>query len=252
VSPVPARQPAGGALLRRVRDPASSNLLELRGGPVGRGQVLPRVRSSRCRHHEPPSRSPDSYTPKHLAEKILTSKAALEGERKQVTVLFADLKGSMELLADRDPEEARKILDPVLEHMMEAVHRYESYAILLRLGAGSINPALGALIISGVALPFTAVVFAILRVWHPGAMVTNKGLSLMILAGVAAASTTVFGLLAYARGFKLSSSPIITATQMGVVLLVGFVFLKEPFSIGRLLALILIVLGIVVLQRQGV
>src|SRR5262245_50176344 len=46
--------------------------------------------------------SPESYTPKHLAEKILTSKSALEGERKQVTVLFADLKGSMELLADRD------------------------------------------------------------------------------------------------------------------------------------------------------
>jgi uncharacterized membrane protein len=85
-----------------------------------------------------------------------------------------------------------------------------SYAIFLRLGAGSINPALGALIISGVALPFTAVVFAILRVWHPGAMITTRGLSLMILAGIAAASTTVFGLLAYARGFKLSSSPIIT------------------------------------------
>src|SRR5262249_21778252 len=63
--------------------------------------------------------------PKYLAEKILTSKGALEGERKQVTVLFADLKGSMELLADRDPEEARKILDPVLEMMIEAVHRYE-------------------------------------------------------------------------------------------------------------------------------
>ena len=67
--------------------------------------------------------APHAYTPKHLAEKILTSKTALEGERKQVTVLFADLKGSMELLADRDPEEARKLLDPVLEHMMEAVHR---------------------------------------------------------------------------------------------------------------------------------
>ena len=64
--------------------------------------------------------TPDAYTPKHLVEKILTSKSALEGERKQVTVLFADLKGSMELLADRDPEEARKILDPVLERMMEA------------------------------------------------------------------------------------------------------------------------------------
>src|SRR6266568_8953446 len=47
--------------------------------------------------------SPEVYTPKHLAEKILTSKSALEGERKLVTVLFADLKGSMELLADRDP-----------------------------------------------------------------------------------------------------------------------------------------------------
>jgi class 3 adenylate cyclase/tetratricopeptide (TPR) repeat protein len=77
--------------------------------------------------------SPDVYTPKHLAQKILTSKAVLEGERKQVTVLFADLKGSMELLADRDPEEARTILDPVLERMMEAVHRYE----------GTVNQVMG-------------------------------------------------------------------------------------------------------------
>jgi class 3 adenylate cyclase/tetratricopeptide (TPR) repeat protein len=73
------------------------------------------------------------YTPPHLAEKILTSKAALEGERKQVTVLFADLKGSMELLADRDPEEARQLLDPVLERMMAAVHRYE----------GTVNQVMG-------------------------------------------------------------------------------------------------------------
>jgi len=77
--------------------------------------------------------SPQTYTPKHLAEKILTSKSALEGERKQVAVLFADLKGSMELLADRDPEEARKLLDPVLEHMMETVHRYE----------GTVNQVMG-------------------------------------------------------------------------------------------------------------
>src|SRR5437867_305593 len=71
--------------------------------------------------------SPQSYTPKHLAERIFTSRSALEGERKQVTILFADLKGSMELLADRDPEEARMILDPVLEHMVEAVHRFEGF-----------------------------------------------------------------------------------------------------------------------------
>src|SRR5438128_4983944 len=80
-----------------------------------------------------PSASPEAYTPKHLAERILTAKAALEGERKQVTVLFADLKGSMELLTDRDPEEARKILDPVLAHMMDAVHRYE----------GTVNQVMG-------------------------------------------------------------------------------------------------------------
>jgi len=70
-------------------------------------------------------RAPQSYTPGYLTEKILTAKNALEGERKQVTVLFADLKGSMELLADRDPEEARQFLDPVLERLMAAVHRYE-------------------------------------------------------------------------------------------------------------------------------
>ena len=70
--------------------------------------------------------SPKSYTPQHLAERILTSRAALEGERKQVTVLFADIKGSMELLADRDAEAAQKLLfDPVLDRMIEAVHRYE-------------------------------------------------------------------------------------------------------------------------------
>jgi class 3 adenylate cyclase len=69
-----------------------------------------------------------AYTPPHLAEKIRMSKSVLEGERKQVTVLFAALKGSMELLADRDSEEARQILAPVLERLMAAVHRYEGTA----------------------------------------------------------------------------------------------------------------------------
>jgi hypothetical protein len=80
-----------------------------------------------------PGPAPLAYTPPYLAEKILTSRSALEGERKQVMVLFADLKGSMELLADRDPEEARQLLDPVLERMTEAVHRYE----------GTVNQVMG-------------------------------------------------------------------------------------------------------------
>jgi hypothetical protein len=71
--------------------------------------------------HQP--QTPRAYTPTHLAEKILHSRSTLEGERKQVTVLVADLKGSMELLADRDPEGARELLDPVLELMMDAVPR---------------------------------------------------------------------------------------------------------------------------------
>ena len=77
--------------------------------------------------------TPRTYTPPYLAEKIFMSRSALEGERKQVTVLFADLKGSMELLADRDPEEARQLLDPVLERLMAAVHRYE----------GTVNQVMG-------------------------------------------------------------------------------------------------------------
>ena len=91
------------------------------GHSVGGGNPQPRLVS------------PDAYTPRHLAQKILMSKSALEGERKRVTVLFADLRGSLELLADRDPEDARKLLDPVLERMMEAVHRYE----------GTVNQVMG-------------------------------------------------------------------------------------------------------------
>ena len=68
---------------------------------------------------------PRSYTPRHLAEKILNSRAALEGERKQVTVLFADVKGSMELAEQVDPEEWHKILDKFFQILTDGVHRFE-------------------------------------------------------------------------------------------------------------------------------
>jgi class 3 adenylate cyclase len=77
---------------------------------------------------EKPSKSdhaPRSYTPAHLAEKILRSKSALEGERKQVTVLFADVKGSMELAEQVDPEEWHRILDRFFEVLTDGVHRFE-------------------------------------------------------------------------------------------------------------------------------
>jgi class 3 adenylate cyclase/predicted ATPase len=79
------------------------------------------------------TQAPLTYTPAYLAEQILTSRSALEGERKQVTVLFADIKDSTELIRDLDPEAAQQLLDPALHAMMAAVHRYE----------GTVNQVLG-------------------------------------------------------------------------------------------------------------
>ncbi|MBI3045715.1 MAG: zinc ribbon domain-containing protein, partial [Betaproteobacteria bacterium] len=85
--------------------------------------------------------APIHYTPPHLAERILAEQAALEargasdGERKTITALFADIKGSMDLIEGLDPEEARRIVDPALQLMMEAVHRYEGY-VAQTLGDG--------------------------------------------------------------------------------------------------------------------
>jgi class 3 adenylate cyclase/tetratricopeptide (TPR) repeat protein len=72
-----------------------------------------------------PERSPRDYTPQHLAERILRSKSALEGERKQVTVLFADVKGSMELSDQVDPEAWHGILDRFFQILADGVHRFE-------------------------------------------------------------------------------------------------------------------------------
>jgi predicted ATPase/class 3 adenylate cyclase len=80
-----------------------------------------------------PDQAPLTYTPPYLTEKILASRAALEGERKQVTVLFADLKDSTELIRGLDPEAAQQLLDPAIHRMMDAVHRFE----------GTVNQVLG-------------------------------------------------------------------------------------------------------------
>src|ERR1044071_8880128 len=77
--------------------------------------------------------APGTYVPTYLAEKILATRHMLEGERKQVTVLFADIKGSTKLIETLDPEEGQKIIDPVLRIMMDAVHKYE----------GTVNQVLG-------------------------------------------------------------------------------------------------------------
>src|SRR5262245_40101419 len=127
------REPAWGEVLYRVRGGVPAGLRALRDQAPPRREVLSGVRMAGRFPRRHGAAAPEAYTPPHLAERILDSRAALEGERKQVTVLLADMKGSMELLADRDPEEARRILDPVLERMMDAVHRYE----------GTVNQVMG-------------------------------------------------------------------------------------------------------------
>ena len=87
------------------------------------------------------SQSPINYTPPHLAERIVAEQAAMqargagEGERKTITALFADLKGSTALIDGLDPEEARDIIYPALQIMMDAVHYYEGY-VAQALGDG--------------------------------------------------------------------------------------------------------------------
>jgi predicted ATPase/class 3 adenylate cyclase len=104
---------------------------------AGRGLVWSSTSDTASMVASPPAspqdRAPLAYTPSHLTEQILAARSTLEGERKQVTVLFADLKGSTELIADLDPEAAQRLLDPALHRMMDAVHRYE----------GTVNQVLG-------------------------------------------------------------------------------------------------------------
>ena len=65
------------------------------------------------------------------------SQTIVEGERKTVTALFADIKGSMNLMEDLDPEEARAIVDPAIRLMIDAAHRYDGYVVQSTGGASS-------------------------------------------------------------------------------------------------------------------
>ena len=100
-------------------NPASNRFCGGCGAPLGDAPPMGAPDS------EHPGVMPGDRIPRHLAEKILANRAALEGERKQVTVLFADIVGSTELIRDRDPEEAQALLDGAITRMMAAVHRYE-------------------------------------------------------------------------------------------------------------------------------
>jgi hypothetical protein len=125
-----------------------ANFCEECGAPLARtcancgAQLSPTAKfCSECAHSTGPAApsasprlgAPEAYTPRHLAERILTSKAALEGERKQVTVLFVDVVDSSRLAERLDPEAMHDVMDRALRLMAEAIHRYE----------GTVNQFLG-------------------------------------------------------------------------------------------------------------
>src|SRR3989449_3165877 len=125
-----------------LAQPAASQR-QARPGRQRDGQIAKRSRKRPASDSgvRPLELAPASYTPRHLAQRILAEQAAMEtrgateGERKTITALFADIKDSTALIEDLDPEDARRLLDPALALMMDAVHRYEGY-VAQALGDG--------------------------------------------------------------------------------------------------------------------
>jgi hypothetical protein len=105
---------------------AGARFCDACGAPTRTAPVAPKPHAPQPAAPErAPERAPRDYTPKHLADKILQSKSALEGERKQVSVLFADVRGSMELAEQVDAEEWHSILDRFFSILADGVHRFE-------------------------------------------------------------------------------------------------------------------------------
>jgi uncharacterized membrane protein len=126
-----------------------------------------------------------------------------------------------------------------------------TWTICLKLGSTRINAALGAMVITGVAFLVNAIVMLAMRAHGHEIVFKPDVLWLLVVAGIAASGVDIFGLLAYERGLRVTSSLIIGGTSTALVLLVGFLALQEPVTWMRLLAIGLIAAGIFLLQAQG-
>jgi class 3 adenylate cyclase/tetratricopeptide (TPR) repeat protein len=114
----------------RAEVPPPAKFCNQCGAPIAAASASPReVGTGAGRRRAPAARRPEpeprDYTPRHLAEKILNTRSSLEGERKQVTVLFADVRSSLELSSGVDPEEWHRTLDRFFHILSEGVHRFE-------------------------------------------------------------------------------------------------------------------------------
>ena len=126
-----------------------------------------------------------------------------------------------------------------------------AYSIFLRLASPGIHPALGATIITGVAFLANLALTLTMRATGSPVTSTTQSVYLVIIVGLAAACADLFTLSAYASGLKVTSSFMIGGTSTGLVLLVGFMVLREPFTWTKLLAVGLIATGVFLLQRES-
>lgn len=126
-----------------------------------------------------------------------------------------------------------------------------AYSIFLRLASPDIHPALGATIVTGVAFLANLALTLTMRATGSSIVFTPQSIYLVMLVGVAAACIDFFTLSAYASGLKVTSSFMIGGTSTVLILLIGFIVLREPFTWMKLFAVGLIVSGIFVLQREG-
>ncbi len=126
-----------------------------------------------------------------------------------------------------------------------------TYSIFMRLASSGIHPALGATIVTGVAFLVNLTVTIVMKVSGAPIVLTSTSLYFVIVVGVAAAAADLFTLSAYASGLKVTSTFVIGGTSTVLVLLIGFMVLREPFSWLKLLSVALIATGVYLLQRAG-
>ncbi|HEV8306899.1 MAG TPA: EamA family transporter [Methylomirabilota bacterium] len=126
-----------------------------------------------------------------------------------------------------------------------------TYTIGVKLASARINPALGAMIVTAGAFVVNLAVLLVMRARGAEVVVSGESVAWLLIAGLAAAGVDLFGLLAFSHGLEVTASFIVGGVHTSLILLVGFLVLREAFSWTKVLAVLLIAVGIVLLQRPS-
>jgi drug/metabolite transporter (DMT)-like permease len=126
-----------------------------------------------------------------------------------------------------------------------------TYILVSRLAAPGIHPVIGAAVITGAAFVVNGAVLVVAHLTGGTLTASARSVALLVIVGAAAACADLFTLSAYTRGLQATSSLVIGGTSTVLVVVVGFLVLREPFTLLKLLALVLIAAGIALLQHEG-